>query len=153
VHIFFNQFRTQCRKQFHPPQIMSINEMMIKTKFKFTKCKIRNPKKPIRNRIKIEALCNLRTGYLYTFHVHTSSNKDLLQVRSKTINIVVTLISQLLFTGFQIIINNYYSSIQIFRYLHNMKHNTISTIQHNRIALELAMKKSTLRYNHWHSTT
>jgi hypothetical protein len=125
--------------------MMNIDEMMIKTKSKFTKCKIRNPKKPIRDGIKIEALCDSRTGYLYTFHVHTSSNEDFLQVGSKTMNVVVTLVSQFPFTGFQIIMDNYYSSIQTFRYFHNMKHNAIGTAQCNRIAPELAMKKSTLR--------
>jgi hypothetical protein len=59
VHTFFNQFRTQCREQFHLLRMMSINKMMIKTKSKFTKCKIRNPKKPIRDEIKIKALCDL----------------------------------------------------------------------------------------------
>jgi hypothetical protein len=127
VCTFLNQFRTQCCKQFHLLRMMSINEIMIKIKSKFTKYKICNLKKPIRDGIKIEALCDSRTGYLYTFHVHTSSNKNLLQVGSKIINVVVTLVSQLLFTGFQIIMDNYYFSIQIFRYLHNMKHNAIST--------------------------
>jgi hypothetical protein len=118
------------------------------------KCKIRNPKKPIRDGIKIEALCDSRTGYFYTFHVHMSSNEDLLQVGSKTMNVVVTLVSQLLFTGFQIIMDNYYSSIQTFRYLHNMKHNAIGIAQCNRIAPELAMKKSTLRGTmNWHVIT
>jgi hypothetical protein len=101
--------------------------MMVKTKSKFFKCKIRNPKKLIRNRIKIKALCDSRTGYLYIFHIHTLSNQDFLQVDSKTINIVVTLVSQLPFQSFRIIIDNYYSSIQTFRYLHNMKHNIIGT--------------------------
>jgi hypothetical protein len=83
VRIFFNQFRTQCRKQFHPPRMMSIDEMMIKTKSKFTKYKIRNLKKLIRDGIKIEALCDSQTGYLYTFHVHTSSNEDLFKLDQK----------------------------------------------------------------------
>jgi hypothetical protein len=121
VRIFLNQFRTQCHKQFHPLRMMSIDKIIIKTKFKFMKCKIRNPKKLIRDGIKINSLCDSRTRYLYTFHVHTSSNEDLLQVRLKTMNVIVTLVSQLLFTGFQIIMDNYYSSIQTFRYLHNIK--------------------------------
>jgi hypothetical protein len=145
VRTFLNQFRTQYREQFHPLRMMSIDKIMIKTKSKFTKCKIRNPKKLIRNGIKIEALCDSRTGYFYTFHIHIFSNEDLLQVGSKTINIMVTLVSQLLFIGFQIIMDNYYSSIQTFRYLHNMKHNAIDTAQCNRITFELAIKKSTLR--------
>jgi hypothetical protein len=119
--------------------------MMVKTKSKFSKCKIRNPKKPIRDGIKIEVLCNSQTGYLYTFHVHTSSNQDFLQVGSKTMNVIVTLVSQLLFQGFQIIIDNYYFLIRTFRYLHNMKHNVIGTMQLRRITSELAMKKSTPR--------
>jgi hypothetical protein len=134
--------------------MMNINKIMIKMKSKFTKCKIRNPKKPIRNGIKIKALCDSQTGYFNTFHVHTSSNKDFLQVESKTMNVVVTLVSQLFFIGFQIIMDNYYFSIQTFRYLHNMKHNAIGTAQHNRITLELAMKKSTLRRTmNWRVTT
>jgi hypothetical protein len=91
--------------------MMNIDKMIIKTKSKFTKCKIRNLKKLIRDGIKIKALCDSQIGYLYTFHVHTFSNKDFLQVGSKKINVVVTLVSQLLFTGFQIIIDNYYFSI------------------------------------------
>jgi hypothetical protein len=79
------------------------------------------------------------------FHVHTSSNQDFLQVGSKTINVIVTLVNQLPFQGFRIIMDNYYSSIRTFRYLHNIKHNIIGTMQLRRITSELAMKKSTLR--------
>lgn len=142
IYSFLQQFRTNCRDHFYPPRMMSIDEMMVKTKSKFTKCKIRNPKKPIRDGIKIEALCDSRTGYLYTFHVHTSSNQDLVQVGSKTMNVVVTLVNQLPFKGFQIVMDNYYSSISTFRYLHNIKQNAIGTIQLKRTAPQLAMKKS-----------
>jgi hypothetical protein len=79
---------------------MSINKIIIKTKSKFTKCKICNLKKLIHNGIKINALCDSQTGYLYTFHVYTFSNKEFLQVRSKTINVVMTFVSQLFFIGF-----------------------------------------------------
>jgi hypothetical protein len=79
---------------------MSINKIIIKTKSKFTKCKIRNPKKLIHNGIKIDVLCDSQTGYLYTFHVHTFSNKEFLQIRLKTINVVVIFVSQLFFIGF-----------------------------------------------------
>jgi hypothetical protein len=78
VKTFFNQFRTQCHEQFHPPQMISINEIMIKIKSKFIKYKICNLKKLIHDGIKIEALCDSRTGYLYTFHIHISSNEDFL---------------------------------------------------------------------------
>jgi hypothetical protein len=66
VCTFFNQFQIQCYKQFYLPRMMNIDEMMIKTKFKFTKCKIRNLKKSIHDGIKIEALCDLRIGYSFT---------------------------------------------------------------------------------------
>ena len=154
IHNLLNQFQTQCRELFYLPRAVSIDEMMVKTKSKFSKCKIRNPKKPIRDGIKIEALCDSRTGYLYAFRVHTSSNQDLLQVGSKTLNVVATLVSQLPFKGFQIFMDNYYSSINVFRYLHNMKHNVIGTTQARRIAPTLAMKKSTPRGNmNWRVTT
>jgi hypothetical protein len=45
-------------------------------------------------------------------------------------NVIVTLVSQLSFINFQIIMDNYFS-IQTFRYLHNMKHNAIDTAQYN----------------------
>jgi hypothetical protein len=102
--------------------------MIVKTKSKFLKCKIQNPKKLIRDKIKIKALCDLRTGYLYIFHIHTLSNQDLLQVGSKMLNVMDTLVSQLLFKGFQIFMDNYYSLIKMFRYLHNIKHNVIETV-------------------------
>jgi hypothetical protein len=62
IQHFFTLFRTQCREQFYPPQTVSIDKMMVKTKSKFSKCKIRNLKKPICDGIKIEALCDSRTG-------------------------------------------------------------------------------------------
>jgi hypothetical protein len=69
-------------------------------------------------------------------------------------NVIVTLISQLPFQSFRIIIDNYYSSIRTFRYLHNMKHNVIGTMQLRRITFELAMKKSTSRGTmKWRITT
>jgi hypothetical protein len=60
-------------------------------------------------------------------------------------NVVVTLVSQLLFQGFRIIMNNYYFSIRTFRYLHNIKHNVIGIMQLKQITFELVMKKSTFR--------
>jgi predicted nucleotidyltransferase len=62
IQHFLTLFQTQCREQFYPPQIVSINEIMVKTKSKFSKYKIRNPKKPIRDGIKIKVLCDLRIG-------------------------------------------------------------------------------------------
>jgi hypothetical protein len=38
--------------------------------------------------------------------------------------------------------DNYYSSVPTFRYLHNMGHNAIGTVRLNRICKELHMKKS-----------
>jgi hypothetical protein len=61
IQHFLTLFRTQCKEQFYPPQTVSIDKMMVNTKSKFSKCKIRNPKKPIRDGIKIKALCNSRT--------------------------------------------------------------------------------------------
>jgi hypothetical protein len=56
---------------------INIDEIIIKIKFKFTKCKIYNLKKLIYNRIKIKALCDSQIKYFYTFHVHISSNEDI----------------------------------------------------------------------------
>jgi hypothetical protein len=67
IQHFFTLFRTQCREQFYLPQTVSIDKMMVKTKSKFSKCKIRNPKKPIRDGIKIEALCDSRTGCIFIY--------------------------------------------------------------------------------------
>jgi hypothetical protein len=50
--------------------------------------------------------------------------------------------------------DNYYSLIRTFQYLHNIKHNVIGTTQLRRITSELAMKKSTLRGTmKWRITT
>lgn len=156
IRLLLNEFCTQCREKFHPPRQMSIDEMMVKTKSKFSQCKIRNPQKPIRDGIKIEALCDSKTGYLYTFHVHTPLNLDLVNVgSSKTMNLITTLVTQLPFKGFQIYMDNYYSSIPTFRHLHNIGHmNAIGTTRLNRISADLTMKKSVPRGTmNWRITT
>ena len=142
IRFLLDQFFIQCREQFHLLRDMSIDEMMVKTKSKYNKCKIRNPQKPIRDGVKIEAMCDPRTGYVYTFHVHTTANADVLQVGSKTMNVVATLAAQLPFRGFNIYMDNYYSSVPLFRYLHNLGHNVIGTARLNRISPDLALKKS-----------
>jgi hypothetical protein len=76
--------------------------MMIKTKSSYVKIKVRILTKPIRDEIKVNALCNSKTGYLYTFHVYTGSQADLIKVESKTTNLLTTLVNKLPFKGFHI---------------------------------------------------
>ncbi len=68
-------------------------------------------------------------------------------------NIVVTLASQLPFQGFNIYMDNYYSSVPTFRYLFNLGFNVIGTVRLNRICNELHLKKSAEKGTmKWHIT-
>jgi hypothetical protein len=119
--------------------------MIIKTKLSYAKIKIHIPTKLIRDGIKVNALCDSKTKYLYAFHVYTESQTDLIKVELKMTNLFTTLVNKLLFKRFHIFIDNYYLSVLTFCYLYNIRHNTIRIIHLNRICKELHMKKSIIK--------
>jgi hypothetical protein len=69
-------------------------------------------------------------------------------------NVVVTLASKLPVRGFNIYMDNFYSTVPLFRYLHNIKQNVIGTTRSNRISPLLLMKKKEPRGSlKWMATT
>jgi hypothetical protein len=59
--------------------------------------------KSIRDRIKVNALCDSKTRYLYAFHIlYIGLQANLIKVKLKTINFLTTLVNKLLFKGFHI---------------------------------------------------
>jgi hypothetical protein len=102
VHDLLNQFHNNCMEQFWPLCDLSIDEMMIKTKSSYAKIKVRIPTKLIRDGIKVNALCNSKTRFLYAFHVYIGLQTDLIKVGSKTTNLLTTLVNKLLFKRFHI---------------------------------------------------
>jgi hypothetical protein len=77
--------------------------------------------------------------------MYTGSQKDLINVGLKIINIIVTLVNKLLFNGFNIFINNFYLLILTFHYIYNMKYNVIGIIHLNKISNNLSMKKLVIK--------
>jgi hypothetical protein len=115
--------------------------MIVLIKSIFFLIKIQINTKLIYNSIKIFFFCNVKNSYFYAFLVYDGIQQHLQIFGSKTMNIKITLISKLPVRGFNIYIDNYYSTIFLFRYLHNIKQNVIGIIQSNRISPLLLMKK------------
>jgi hypothetical protein len=106
---------------------ISIDEMMVLTKSVFSPIKIWINTKLIHDGIKIFSFCNVKNEYFYAFLMYDGTQQHLQIVGSKTMNIIVTLASKLLVRGFNIYMDNFYSTISLFRYLYNKKQNVIET--------------------------
>ena len=128
IRKLLNKFEENCRKEFRLDCNLSIDEMMVKTKSSYAKIKVRIPSKPIRDGVKIHAVCDSQTGYLYTFHVYDGTQTNIMQVGSKTTNTIATLMNKLSCKSFNIFLDNYYLTVIIFHYFYNTKHITIRTI-------------------------
>jgi hypothetical protein len=66
--------------------------MIVKTKSSYTKIKIWILTKSIQNKIKIYTLYDMKIKYLYTFHINDRTKNQLVQVKTKIMNIIMTLI-------------------------------------------------------------
>ena len=74
------------------------------------------PMKPVKSGIKLYQLCESNTGYSYKFKVYAGKEGDDI-VRNHTINIVMELMQPLLNFGYSLRVDNFYSSIPLFKKL------------------------------------
>ena len=106
------------------------------------------PSKRSRYGIKIFSLCE-DTGYLYNSQVYLGKHSDaapddVINQLGKTGAIVVNLMEHLLGKGYQLYLDNWYTSEAIFRYL--LQNNTVAagTVKKNRMKLPETFKSTKL---------
>ena len=127
-----------------PSQNISVDESLVKWKGRIH-FKQYIPNKRARYGLKIFCLCET-SGYTYRFCVYTGkgtiSNKN--RSFSLTEAVVVDLVSPLLNKGYHIYVDNFYTSLPLFRYLHD--HGTLAcgTIRSNRRGFPPQLKEQHL---------
>lgn len=127
-------FQAACETVYRCARAMSLDEMMVATKSKYAGMKQRMPAKPIRDGIKIFALCCALTGYLFAFSVFEGGDKYDDVGLGATGNMVVSLVKKVVFKGHIIVMDNFFPTVNTFAYLKtNLKQNAIGTMRTNRI--------------------
>jgi hypothetical protein len=135
--ISLDLFNVACQGMFDPGRYVALDEAMVKCKSKFAGMKVRMPMKPMRNGIKIWCLCS-QEGYVYTFEVYTGDNPvpTTLEILGSTGDMVVRLVSNLPGTGYIVVVDNYFTTVRLFRHLSAsdvMKMNAVGTARSNRL--------------------
>ena len=105
--------------------------------------RVRQPAKPIRDGVKIFALCDAKTGYLFTFLVHDGRSVYPLSLSTRTASVVASLVAKLPATGHYVYMDNFFSTIALFRYIHSQqKQNVVGTVRINRVTRDLYLPNS-----------
>jgi hypothetical protein len=141
IYSLLETFQQRCMSEWSLDREISIDKMMVLIKSVFSPIKIRINAKLICDGVKIFSFCDAKNRYLYAFLVYDGTQQHLQIVGSKTMNVVVTLASKLPVRGSNIYMDNFYSIVFLYQYLHNIKQNIIRTTRSNQISPLLLMKK------------
>lgn len=91
------------------------------------------PSKRSRFGIKTFVICDCQTGYVLDFVVYTGAKSDIDEVGlGKSGDIVATLLKSYLNKGHTVYLDNWYSSPQLFLWLHTRTTNACGTVRKNR---------------------
>ena len=143
IRKFLDLFVAACESEFLLGRDVSMDEMMVKSKSKYVSFRVRQPLKPIRDGVKIFAICDATTGYLFTFLVYDGTGVDPLNLSTKTASVVASLVNRLPNQGHFVFMDNFFSTVALFRYIHsNQKQNAVGTARINRLPSDISLKKS-----------
>ena len=124
---------------------LSYDEMMVKNKSKYYRCRTRMPNKPIKDGLMVFGLCCSATGYVWRHHVYSGEPCDNWQTLGKTGAAISLVCRPFVNQGRTIYMDNYFTSVKIIRHLHSMGYNVVGTAKSNRVEKSIVMKKGKRR--------
>ncbi|KAJ8365157.1 hypothetical protein SKAU_G00139880 [Synaphobranchus kaupii] len=119
-----------CRSFYQPRQQLSIDERMVATKARIG-FKQYMKAKPTKWGFKLFVLSDACNGYTCDFNVYTGKQKSPTG-KGLSHNAVINLLTPYLGTGYQVYIDNWYTSTALFQELHGMRFGACGTCRENR---------------------
>lgn len=141
VRDFLDTLNTACTDLWVCAQTLSYDEMMVKCKNKYARCRTRNPGKPIKDGLKVFGLCCSDTGYVWRFSVYSGVPCVGWQTLGKTGAAISLVCAPFVNRGYIIYMDNYFTSVKIIKHLHSMGYNVVGTAKSNRVDKSIHMKK------------
>ncbi|KAJ8364326.1 hypothetical protein SKAU_G00131570 [Synaphobranchus kaupii] len=119
-----------CRSFYQPRQQLSIDERMVATKARIG-FKQYMKAKPTKWGFKLFVLSDACNGYTCDFNVYTGKQKSPTG-KGLSHNAVINLLTPYLGTGYQVYVDNWYTSTALFQELHGMRFGACGTCRENR---------------------
>jgi hypothetical protein len=127
-----DSLRTSFRGAFSPYRDVVIDESLLLFKGRLS-FKQYIPSKRSRFGIKTFVMCDCKTGYILDFIVYTGANSDItVSGLGKGADIVTTLLAPCLQKGHTLFVDNWYSSPDLFLWLHDHATNACGTVRKTR---------------------
>ncbi|KAJ8359724.1 hypothetical protein SKAU_G00162490 [Synaphobranchus kaupii] len=119
-----------CRAFYQPRQQLSIDERMVATKARIG-FKQYMKAKPTRWGFKLFVLSDACNGYTCDFNIYTGKHKSPTG-KGVSHDAVINLLTPYLGTGYQVYVDNWYTSTPLFQELHDMRFGACGTCRENR---------------------
>ena len=130
--------RRKCRRLYQPEQNISIDERMVKNKGRYN-FRMFMKDKPTKWGMKLWVLADSRTGYTYNFDVYEGKG-TLAYFGSLAYQVVMRLLCDLFGQGYHLFVDNFYTSVDLFRDLVDKGVRACGTVLANRRGFPVGLK-------------
>jgi len=131
VRPLYDYINTQCQKFCQPGEELSIDERMVRSKAHFSfKQYIRN--KPTKWGFKLWCLCNASNGYTVNFSIYRGKTGEIISGNGLSYDVVVRLMDNYLDQGYNLFVDNFYTSPTLASDLFARKTHLTGTLDRSR---------------------
>ena len=142
VEFFVNYFKTRCKELYQPKQNLAIDERMVKSRHRSG---IRQyiKDKPTKWGIKLWVLADSSNGYTidYNIYIGKAAGRDV-SANGLGYDVVMKLMQPYLNEGYHLFVDNFYTSVTLFKTLFTLGIPATGTIIENRRNFPAALKNS-----------
>jgi hypothetical protein len=142
VREFITILQSTFKKIFTPSGYFAVDESMMKWKGRLGWRQFM-PNKPIRFGMKVWALCDSVTGYMYNFQIYTGKENGRPE-KNLSARVVTDLVEPLYYTNAQLFMDNFYTGYQLIKDLLAKKVYACGTVRANRKDLPKDIVKKTI---------
>jgi hypothetical protein len=141
--------REACKRQWNLGQFITIDETMVR--YKGTYCPARQymPKKPVKWGVKVWCAADSKLKFIYDFDIYCGKSQATLESRASRTEeqnlahrVVTQLTAGLDNKGHVVVMDNYFTSVGLFRDLERRGIYATGTMRSNRIGVHLDMRKT-----------
>ena len=133
IRLLFESFVENCKSNYTPSEQMTIDEQLVTFR---GRCKFRMfiPSKPGKYGIKIWSLCDSKNAYLFNCEIYTGKKNDNRE-KNQGENVVKTLTMPIYKSGRNVTMDNFFTTLNLSRYLLEQNITIIGTVKKNKTFL------------------
>lgn len=147
IRPFLDHMFTVFETNYKMEQNICVDESMIKFKGRLSYIQY-NPSKRARFGIKVYKLCESQTGYCARFKIYLGKEEVVDQSHSQlssSENVVIALMDGYLHEGYNLFVDNWYTSPTLFKYLLDNQTNAVGTVRSNRKCMPKEISQAKLK--------